>query len=223
MGQVAVTGTTGSVLSPSEPVRSRSCASARKGLAFYVSRTNHWRQQAGAGPTDSAPVSCTLLPLHPLACQALAHASVGGTPEVRALVGRANAARLRLRSRQPRLASSRAGGAAGLPRHLLLAAQSARLQRAGTGAGWATAGRATRPGSGTRTPLVARSSSATRRSRGCTGGLSITPSARGFRVPQFSDYTAAWRSALGQALAGGWARYTGNDASHWSASWGNGC
>ena len=47
--------------------------------------------------------------------------------------------------------------------------------------------------------------------------------ARGFRVPQFSDYTAAWRSALGQALAGGWARYTGNDASHWSASWGRGC
>lgn len=47
--------------------------------------------------------------------------------------------------------------------------------------------------------------------------------AHGFRVPQFTDYTAAWRSALGQALAGGWARYTGNDNSHWSASWGNGC
>ena len=47
--------------------------------------------------------------------------------------------------------------------------------------------------------------------------------AQGYRVPQFSDYTAAWRSALGQALAGGWARYTGNDNSHWSASWGNGC
>lgn len=35
--------------------------------------------------------------------------------------------------------------------------------------------------------------------------------------------TRAWRSALGQALAMGWARYTGNDNSHWSASWGNGC
>lgn len=37
------------------------------------------------------------------------------------------------------------------------------------------------------------------------------------------DWTNAWTSALGQALAAGWARYTGNDASHWSASWGNGC
>jgi hypothetical protein len=46
--------------------------------------------------------------------------------------------------------------------------------------------------------------------------------ARGFRVPRM-DTTTAWRSALGQALAGGWARYTGNDNSHWSASWGNGC
>lgn len=49
---------------------------------------------------------------------------------------------------------------------------------------------------------------------------------RGFIVPSHlrdpsSDVT--WRSALGQALAGGWARYTGNDDSHWSASWGNGC
>lgn len=33
----------------------------------------------------------------------------------------------------------------------------------------------------------------------------------------------AWLSALGQALAAAWARYTGNDASHWSASWSNGC
>lgn len=56
---------------------------------------------------------------------------------------------------------------------------------------------------------------------------------RGYRVPSHlrrSSYssesewlTAAWRSALGQAIAGGWARYTGNDNSHWSASWGNGC
>lgn len=37
------------------------------------------------------------------------------------------------------------------------------------------------------------------------------------------DRTNAWTSALGQALAGGWARYTGNDNSHWQASWGNGC
>lgn len=37
------------------------------------------------------------------------------------------------------------------------------------------------------------------------------------------DQTNAWTSALGQALAAGWARYTGNDNSHWSASWGNGC
>ena len=45
---------------------------------------------------------------------------------------------------------------------------------------------------------------------------------RGYRVPRM-DSTSAWRSALGQALAGGWARYTGNDNSHWSASWGRGC
>lgn len=38
-----------------------------------------------------------------------------------------------------------------------------------------------------------------------------------------SDGVSAWRSALGQALAAGWARYTGNDNSHWAASWGNGC
>jgi hypothetical protein len=50
--------------------------------------------------------------------------------------------------------------------------------------------------------------------------------ARGLKVPTHlrdpsNDIT--WRSALGQALAGGWARFTGNDNSHWSASWGNGC
>jgi hypothetical protein len=33
----------------------------------------------------------------------------------------------------------------------------------------------------------------------------------------------AWLSMTGQALAGGWARWSGNDSSHWSASWGNGC
>jgi hypothetical protein len=45
---------------------------------------------------------------------------------------------------------------------------------------------------------------------------------KGYRVPRM-DMTTAWRSALGQAIAGGWARYTGNDNSHWSASWGRGC
>jgi hypothetical protein len=45
---------------------------------------------------------------------------------------------------------------------------------------------------------------------------------KGYRVPRM-DSTTAWRSALGQAIAGGWARYTGNDDSHWSASWGRGC
>ena len=44
----------------------------------------------------------------------------------------------------------------------------------------------------------------------------------GYRVPR-ADLTTAWRSALGQALAGGWARWSGNDNSHWSASWGRGC
>lgn len=52
---------------------------------------------------------------------------------------------------------------------------------------------------------------------------------RGFRIPSelrdrsLAGKTRAWRSGLGQALAAGWARYTGNDNSHWSASWGNGC
>jgi hypothetical protein len=47
---------------------------------------------------------------------------------------------------------------------------------------------------------------------------------RDFRIPrELRDLTAAWRSALGQAIAGGWARYTGNDDLHWSASWGRGC
>lgn len=46
---------------------------------------------------------------------------------------------------------------------------------------------------------------------------------REYRVPAYSSFTAAWRSSTGQALAGGWARYTGNDNAHWSASWGRGC
>lgn len=47
---------------------------------------------------------------------------------------------------------------------------------------------------------------------------------RGYRlVPLGTDLTAAWRSALGQALAGGWARWSGNDDRHWSASWSRGC
>jgi hypothetical protein len=48
---------------------------------------------------------------------------------------------------------------------------------------------------------------------------------RDFLVPRHlrSVSDVAWRSALGQALAGAWARYTGNDNSHWSASWGRGC
>lgn len=50
--------------------------------------------------------------------------------------------------------------------------------------------------------------------------------ARGYKVPvhlRDPSNDATWRSALGQALAGGWARYTGNDNAHWSASWNNGC
>lgn len=54
--------------------------------------------------------------------------------------------------------------------------------------------------------------------------------ARGFRTEEHLRHasstealTVAWRSALGQAIAAGWARYTGNDNSHWSASWENGC
>lgn len=50
--------------------------------------------------------------------------------------------------------------------------------------------------------------------------------AREYRVPQhLRDPGAlrAWLSPLAQALAAGWARWSGNDDSHWSASWGSGC
>lgn len=52
---------------------------------------------------------------------------------------------------------------------------------------------------------------------------------RGYRIPKdllgdsLAAKTRAWRSALGQAVAGGWARFTGHDDSHWSASWNTGC
>ena len=45
---------------------------------------------------------------------------------------------------------------------------------------------------------------------------------RGFIIPEI-DGVQAWLSPLAQALAAGWARYTGNDAHHWSASFSNGC
>lgn len=47
----------------------------------------------------------------------------------------------------------------------------------------------------------------------------------GFRVPKHLLRADAysWQSMLAQAIAMGWARYTGNDNSHWSASWDNGC
>lgn len=50
--------------------------------------------------------------------------------------------------------------------------------------------------------------------------------ARGFRVPEHlldPGTTTAWRSMIAQAIAMGWARFTGNDNSHWSASWSSGC
>ena len=48
--------------------------------------------------------------------------------------------------------------------------------------------------------------------------------ARGFIVDlPGPDDVAAWRSMTGQAVAGGWARWSGSTASHWSASWGRGC
>ena len=47
---------------------------------------------------------------------------------------------------------------------------------------------------------------------------------RGFRfhLPPPTD-VRAWLLPIGAAIAGGWARWSGNDDSHWSASWGNGC
>jgi hypothetical protein len=51
----------------------------------------------------------------------------------------------------------------------------------------------------------------------------------GYRLPRhligdsLVAKTRAWRSALGQAMAAGWARFTGSDDQHWSASWDRGC
>jgi len=47
---------------------------------------------------------------------------------------------------------------------------------------------------------------------------------RGFVVhlPPPED-VKAWLLPMGHAIAAGWARWSGNDDSHWSASWGNGC
>lgn len=48
--------------------------------------------------------------------------------------------------------------------------------------------------------------------------------ARGFEVslPASTD-VRAWLSPTAQAIAAGWARWSGNDNSHWSASFGRGC
>ena len=49
---------------------------------------------------------------------------------------------------------------------------------------------------------------------------------KGFRVESKiadSSHVRAWLSPTAQALAAGWARYVGEDDSHWSASWSNGC
>jgi len=47
---------------------------------------------------------------------------------------------------------------------------------------------------------------------------------RGFEItmPAPED-VRAWLMPMGHAIAAGWARWSGNDGSHWSASWGNGC
>ncbi len=47
---------------------------------------------------------------------------------------------------------------------------------------------------------------------------------RGYRakLPPPSD-VSAWRSMTAQAIAAGWARWSGNDDQHWSASWNRGC
>jgi hypothetical protein len=48
---------------------------------------------------------------------------------------------------------------------------------------------------------------------------------RSFIVPAHlrTPGVTAWRSPFAQAMAMGWARFTGNDDSHWSASFGRGC
>lgn len=47
---------------------------------------------------------------------------------------------------------------------------------------------------------------------------------KGFILPKgLQPDLAGWQSPLAQALAAGWARYTGNDGHHWSASFARGC
>lgn len=47
---------------------------------------------------------------------------------------------------------------------------------------------------------------------------------KGFLLPRgLEPDIKGWQSPLAVALAAAWARYTGNDDQHWSASWNNGC
>lgn len=47
---------------------------------------------------------------------------------------------------------------------------------------------------------------------------------KGFLLPRgLEPDLEGWQSPLAQALAAGWARFTGNDGYHWSASSSNGC
>lgn len=46
---------------------------------------------------------------------------------------------------------------------------------------------------------------------------------RGFKLGKYVSGMEAWQSPLAQALAAGWARYTGEDDQHWSASFATGC
>ena len=48
---------------------------------------------------------------------------------------------------------------------------------------------------------------------------------RGYRLPEHLLHADArsWQSMLAAAIAGGYARWSGEDNSHWRASWGRGC
>ena len=211
------------------------CPDARRGLAFYRGRYAEHRAKMGAGHhTSGSNPSRTARPRKPRNC-----ADAGWLAKV--WKQRARHARIsyrrwhaRWRAHMLRDYSFRPGNQAWLK-----AVQEVQRVFPGTN-GWLLSCSAAEGGHGRWVGYGGQGYSTWLRDSDTVGGpLQFRYStfkgmfrhgldyvrARGYRVPSRLSYVSdiAWRSALGQAIAGGWARYTGNDDSHWSASWGRGC
>jgi hypothetical protein len=226
VGDQAVTGS--ALVHSGEPVRSRSsCPDARRGLGYYRRRHADWLKMRGVhtGSQLRAPRNC-----------ADAHYLVGVWKQ-RALQARIAARHYLARQRAHLLRdyAFRPGN-----RAWLKAVQEAQKVFPGTN-GWLLSCSAAEGGWGRWVGYGGQGYSAWLRDSDTVGGnLQYRWSTfkghyrraldyvrkRGFVVPPHlrdPGDDRAWRSALGQALAGGWARFTGNDDSHWSASWSRGC